>query len=38
MMNPWALLIIAIGALLIIVGVKGTQHHIASAITNKPKG
>jgi hypothetical protein len=32
-MNPWAFVIIAIGILLIIIGVKGTQHDIASAVT-----
>jgi len=35
-MNPWGLLIIALGILLMIVGIKGSQHNIASAITNKP--
>jgi len=32
-MNPWALVVIGIGIMLIIIGVKGTQHDIASAIT-----
>lgn len=31
-MNPWAFVVIAIGILLIIIGVKGTQHDIASTI------
>lgn len=34
-MNPWALVVIAIGVLLIIIGVKGTQHDLAGAITGK---
>lgn len=32
-MNPWALLIILLGILLVIVGVKGSQHSIVAAIT-----
>jgi hypothetical protein len=32
-MNPWALVVITIGILLIIIGVKGTQHDIAGAVT-----
>lgn len=32
-MNPWALVIIGVGIMLIIIGVKGTQHDIAGAIT-----
>lgn len=31
-MNPWAFIVIALGILLIIMGVKGTQHNIASAL------
>jgi hypothetical protein len=37
-MNPWAFVIIAIGILLIIIGVKGTQHDIAGAVTGKLGG
>jgi hypothetical protein len=36
-MNPWALVVIVIGILLIIIGVKDTQGDIASAITGKNK-
>jgi hypothetical protein len=32
-MNPWALLVILLGIVLIIVGIKGTQHNFTSAIT-----
>lgn len=34
-MNPWALLVILLGVMLVVIGVKGTQHDIASAITGK---
>lgn len=34
-MNPWALLVILIGIVLVIVGVKGTQHNIIGAITGR---
>jgi len=34
-MNPWALLVILIGIVLIVTGIKGTQHNIAGAITGK---
>ena len=34
-MNPWALLVIIIGIVLVITGVKGTQHNIGSVITGK---
>lgn len=37
-MNPWALVVIAIGILLIIIGVKGTQHNIAGAVVGHPAG
>jgi hypothetical protein len=36
-MNPVGLLVIALGILLVIVGVKGSQHNLVSALTNKPK-
>jgi len=36
-MNPWALVVIALGILLIIIGAKGTQHNIAGAITGNNK-
>jgi hypothetical protein len=32
-MNPWALLAILLGIVLIIIGIKGTQHNIAGVIT-----
>lgn len=32
-MNPWALLVILLGIVIVIIGVKGSQHNIASAIT-----
>jgi hypothetical protein len=35
-MNPWAFLVIGIGIVLIIIGIKGTQHNITSAITGIP--
>lgn len=37
-MNPWALLVILLGVMLVVIGVKGTQHDIASAITGKTTG
>lgn len=36
-MNPWALVIIGLGILLIIIGVQGTQHDIAGAVTGSSK-
>ena len=36
-MNPWAFVIIGLGIMLIIIGVKGTQHDIASAVTGSAK-
>jgi hypothetical protein len=33
--NPWGLVVSGIGVLLIVVGVKGTQHRIVAAITGK---
>jgi hypothetical protein len=35
-MNPWGFLILGIGLLLIIMGIKGSYSNIVSAITNKP--
>jgi len=35
-MNPVGILVIALGILIVIVGVKGSQHNLASALTNKP--
>jgi hypothetical protein len=35
-MNPWALLVIILGLVLIITGVKGTQHNIGKVITGAP--
>ena len=31
-MNPWGLFIIIIGLILIVIGVKGSQHNILSAM------
>ncbi len=36
-MNPWAFVVIAVGLMAIIIGVQGTQHDIASAITGHGK-
>jgi len=33
--NPWAVVVFALGVILIIIGVKGSQHNIAAALTNK---
>jgi hypothetical protein len=35
-MNPLGLLVLCLGILIIIVGVKGSQHNLVSALTNKP--
>lgn len=32
-MNPWGFLVILLGILIIIMGIKGTQHEVAAAIT-----
>lgn len=34
-MNPWALVIIGIGILLIIMGIKGSYGGVVSALTGK---
>ena len=34
-MNPVAIIVIALGILLIIVGVKGSQHGLVTAIKGK---
>lgn len=31
-MNPWGLFIILIGLVLIVIGVKGSQHNILAAV------
>jgi len=36
-MNPVGLLVLAIGIVMIIVGIKGSQHDVLSAFTNKAK-
>lgn len=36
-MNPLGLLVLALGVVIIIVGVKGSQHNLVSALTNKKK-
>lgn len=35
-MNPFGLLVLALGVVIMIVGVKGSQHKLVSALTNKP--
>jgi len=35
-MNPWALLVIGLGVLLIIMGIKGSYGNIVSALTGHP--
>lgn len=35
-MNPLGILILALGVVIIIVGVKGSQHKLVAALTNKP--
>lgn len=37
-MNPWAFIVIAIGVIVIVIGVKGTQHNITAAIVGHPTG
>lgn len=34
-MNPWALIIIIAGLLVLIIGVKGSQHNVVHAVTGK---
>jgi hypothetical protein len=34
--NPVGLLVIALGVVIVIIGVKGSQHNIVAALTNKP--
>lgn len=34
-MNPLGILVLALGVVIIIVGVKGSQHQLVSALTNK---
>jgi len=36
-MNPLGLLFLGLGVLLIIIGIKGSQHNVVGALTNKPK-
>lgn len=35
-MNPFGLLILALGVVIIVVGFKGSQHKVVAALTNKP--
>lgn len=35
-MNPLGLLVLALGVLIVIVGVKGSQRNLIGALTNKP--
>ena len=34
-MNPLGILVLALGVLIVIVGVKGSQHNLVAALTNK---
>lgn len=34
-MNPLGLLVLALGVVIIIVGVKGSQHNLVAALTGK---
>jgi hypothetical protein len=34
-MNPLGLLVLALGVVIIIVGVKGSQHNLVNALTNR---
>lgn len=34
-MNPLGILVLALGVVIIIVGVKGSQHNLVAALTNK---
>lgn len=34
-MNPWGLLLIGVGLILIIIGFKGSQHGVIQAFTGK---
>lgn len=35
LVNPLGLLVLALGVVIIIVGVKGSQHNLVAALTNK---
>jgi hypothetical protein len=35
-MNPLGFLVIGLGILIVIVGVKGSQHNLVAALTHKP--
>lgn len=37
-MNPWTVIIAAVGIVMIIAGVKGTQGNLVAMITNKQAG
>jgi hypothetical protein len=34
--NPLGFLVIGLGVLIVIVGVKGSQHNLVGALTHKP--
>jgi uncharacterized membrane protein len=34
-MNPLGIIILALGIVIVIVGVKGSQHNLTAALTNK---
>ena len=37
-MNPWGLIIIALGLILIVIGFKGSQHSVIQAFKGMRKG
>lgn len=37
-MNPWALILMGIGFILIVIGVKGTQHEVLNAFKGVKQG
>lgn len=36
-MNPWGLMFIALGFLMIVIGFKGSQHSVMDAVKGKSK-
>lgn len=37
-MNPWGFVAIALGVILIVIGIKGTQHKVTGALTGHQTG
>jgi hypothetical protein len=35
-MNPIGLLVLALGIVIVIIGIRGSQHNVIAALTNKP--